>query len=443
MTAAAVVVVAVALMGGAAGMLLLLQRSLMGSLTQSTTLQAAAVGSLIENSAALPAHLRGRASLVQVLDPSGRVRTGTPDALDQPPIGRPLPAGSPNSAVVVSHIPSNGPQPLGEEGPWLVVRHVVSAPSGVFTVAVATSLDTLNEVLTHLTLALGVGVPLLVAFVGLGAWVLAGRALQPVEAIRVEVAELSQGQLHRRVPVPVSGDEVGRLASTMNTMLDRMEESASRQRGFLADASHELRTPLAVVQAELEVALAHPGDDWNSVAAQVLEETRRMARIVEDLLILARADDGQLAKCTGPVDLDELVLDEARSVRTRGPAIDVSRVSAGRVEGDADQLHRVIRNLCDNAVRHASTKVTLELRSTGEQVQLVVADDGPGIPFEHREKVFERFARLDESRSRSGGGAGLGLAIVREIVTCHGGTVRVEDSERGARFVVRLPPCSD
>lgn len=439
LTAAAVAVVAAALVVGAAGMLLLLQRSLMGSLSQSTRLQAAAVGSLLENSTTLPRHLRGRASLVQVLDTSGKVRTATPDALDQPPMARPLASGSQNSVEVLSSIPSNGPQPLGEEGPWLVVRHFVAAPTGVFTVAVATSLDTLNEVLAHLALILGLGVPLLVAFVGVGAWVLAGRALQPVEAIRVEVAELSQGQLHRRVPVPPGADEVARLATTMNTMLERLEVSASRQRGFLADASHELRTPLTVVQAELEVALAHPGQDWNCVAGQVLEETRRMARIVEDLLILARADDGQLVARMGPVDLDELVLDEARSVRTRGPVVDVGRVSAGRVVGDADHLRRVVRNLCDNAVRHASTKVTLELGGVGDQVQLVVADDGPGIPERHREKVFERFARLDESRSRSGGGAGLGLAIVREIVTFHGGCVAVEPSDVGARVVVRLP----
>lgn len=437
---AAIAVVGVALGIGAAGMLVLLQRSLMGSLAASTKIQATSVASLAHQGL-MQGTLPGRSSLVQVLSSSGAVVASTPDEQGQPAMVAPLAARAPTSVTVE---PRLGLITVSlAEGPWLVVRESVRAPGGRWlTVAVATSLDTLHEVLARLALVLGVGLPALAIGVGVLVWFLAGRALRPVEAIRSEVAALSERDMHRRVPEPAVHDEIGRLARTMNTMLDRLEAASVRQRGFVGDASHELRTPLAAMQVQLEVALAHPEGDWRPVAEEVLDEARHMARIVEDLLNLARADGPNPRRVV--VDLDEIVLEEvARRRGGDGPVWDVGQVSAGRVMGDRDQLRSVVRNLADNGSRFARTRVSVELRRRGEWVEMVVADDGPGIAEADRERVFERFTRADESRTRDGGGAGLGLAIVREIVVRHGGTVRATAASGGARLVVRLPALAD
>jgi signal transduction histidine kinase len=277
--------------------------------------------------------------------------------------------------------------------------------------------------------------------VGLLVWIIGGRALRPVEAIRSEVADITGSGLHRRVPQPSSDDEVARLARTMNEMLDRLERSAATQRRFVADASHELRSPLAALQATLEVALAHPDPDaWPAVSADALDEVRQLHRLVEDLLVMARVEESKTPERREAVDLDEVIMREGRRQRATGPkAIDLHGVSGGRVGGDPDQLLRVVRNLMDNAQRHAATRVAVELHEQGDVVELTVADDGPGIAPEDRQRIFDRFARLDESRTADDGGAGLGLAIVKEIVLAHGGTIEVADSDAGTRFCVRLP----
>jgi signal transduction histidine kinase len=224
-------------------------------------------------------------------------------------------------------------------------------------------------------------------------------------------------------------------------MLERLEASAERERRFVADASHELRSPLAAIQAQLDVALAHPERaDWVATASEISLEVQRMQRIVEDLMLLARAEESAGALRLGPVDLDELVLAEARRLRDRGRVeVDVSRVSGARIAGDRDRLNQVVRNLLVNAERHARRLVRIELGVAGDEAVLVVRDDGPGIPVADRERVFERFTRLDEARSRGQGGTGLGLAIARQIVEAHGGTITVAEQDAGARLVVRLP----
>jgi signal transduction histidine kinase len=242
--------------------------------------------------------------------------------------------------------------------------------------------------------------------------------------------------------VPASADEVARLAETMNGMLDRLEGSAAAQRRFVADASHELRSPLAVLQATLEVALAHPDDSkWPMVATDALEEARRLHRLVEDLLVLARTEAGPPAASWKPVDMDDIVLSEARRRRAAGEdtRFDLHRLSGGQVPGDADQLARVVHNLMDNAQRHSASTVTVECSTADGQVVLVVADDGPGISAAERQRIFERFARLDEARTEDDGGSGLGLAIAKEIVVAHGGSIEATDSRVGARFEIRLP----
>jgi signal transduction histidine kinase len=274
-------------------------------------------------------------------------------------------------------------------------------------------------------------------------WWLVARTLRPVESIRREVADISGQNLHRRVPEPSTGDEIARLAHTMNAMLDRVEEAAERQQRFVADASHELRSPLTRIRSELEVDLGDPGTaDLVATHRSVLDETEKLQRLVDELLFLARSDAFEHHdRHSVAVDLDDTVLRETQRLRgTSTIPIDISGVSAAQVRGDPSDLTRVVRNLTDNAVRHAHSTVTIALSEHGGHAVLTVADDGPGIPPERREEAFERFTRLDEARAATDGGTGLGLAITREIVERHGGTIVVDPHHAaGARFVVELP----
>jgi signal transduction histidine kinase len=224
----------------------------------------------------------------------------------------------------------------------------------------------------------------------------------------------------------------------MNLMLDRLEESSLRQRRFVSDASHELRSPVAAIRAQLEVALRR-GDaaDWPDVARRVLEEDERLEQAVAELLDLARAEEGEDVEPVD-VDLDDLVLAEAQ--RERRVPVDTSHVSAGRVRGSSSQLTRVVRNLLDNASRHATSRVAVAVEVRDGFVWLTVDDDGPGVSPGDRARVFDRFTRLDEGRARDAGGMGVGLSLVKAIVERHGGAVGVDDAPLGgARFFVRLP----
>ena len=283
-----------------------------------------------------------------------------------------------------------------------------------------------------------VAVPLLTLGAAVLAWVLTGRALRPVHDITSRVGEISGGSLHERVPEPATGDEIAELAATMNAMLDRLEVDDRRLRRFVSDASHELRSPVAVLRSEAEVAARDPGQtSVEELADGVLGETLRLQRIVEDLLVLARGEERQ-AGGSGDVDVDDVVLAEA--ARRRRVPVDTTAVSAGRVIGSSDAVGRVVAHLLDNAARHAQTRVAVGLAMTDGVVELTVDDDGPGVPEAERQRVFERFTRLDDARTRDRGGAGLGLAVVAETVRGMRGTVSLaESSLGGARFVVRWP----
>jgi signal transduction histidine kinase len=227
----------------------------------------------------------------------------------------------------------------------------------------------------------------------------------------------------------------------MNDMLARLEESALRQQRFVADASHELRTPLTRMRAELEADELDPGRaDPAATRRSQLDEIAALQRLIEDLLVLARSDARAVDRRLDAVDLDDIVLEEARAVP--GADVDLARVSAAQVGGDAEELRRVVRNLLDNAGRHATARVSVALAERDGHAVLTVDDDGPGVPAGKRRDVFDRFTRLDESRT-GGGHAGLGLAIVADVVDRHGGTVTIDDSPLGgARFVVTLPVAS-
>jgi signal transduction histidine kinase len=289
---------------------------------------------------------------------------------------------------------------------------------------------------------LSVAVPLVVVLLSVTVWISIGRALRPVEAMRREADEITSALLDRRLPIPPGSDEIPRLAVTINEMLDRIQRSHERQRQFVSDASHELRSPLAVIRQSAEVARSYPGRvSTADLADDVLAESRRLEGLVNALLVLARLDDAGVVTDSTPVDLDDIVLREAGRVRAvPGLTVDVSHVSGGQVRGGAVLLGQVVRNLVDNAVRHAASRIMIAVREDRDWVEMTVEDDGDGIAPAERERVFDRFVRLDSARAREAGGAGLGLAIVRNIVELAHGTVAVDSSAcGGARFTVRLP----
>jgi signal transduction histidine kinase len=288
-----------------------------------------------------------------------------------------------------------------------------------------------GAVQTALTVML-IGFPLLLGVVGGVTWLVTRRALRPVEGIRSEMAAITASQdLARRVPEPQTHDEVARLARTTNETLAALETSVERQRRFVADASHELRSPIASLRTQLEVAAAHP--ELLDLDGAV-EDTVRLQRLAADLLLLARLDAGE-RPADAKVDLAGLAREETEG-RT-GVTVDAEPVN---VAGSRGQLGRVLANLLDNAQRHARSAVTVSVRREGDLAVVGVADDGDGVPESDRERIFERFVRLDAARSRDDGGAGLGLAIARDVAVRHGGTLTAgQGPAGGALFELRLP----
>ncbi|MFB9676758.1 sensor histidine kinase [Streptosporangium vulgare] len=309
----------------------------------------------------------------------------------------------------------------------------VDTANGTLFVQARASLEPTVDALTALRGLLLPGIPALLLLVAALTWLAVGRALAPVSAIRAEMADITASDLHRRVPVPRSRDEIARLAETMNRTLDRLEQAVSRHKRFVADAAHELRSPLAILRTRLE--LARPGP----LAAEALTDVERIQSLTSDLLLLARLDAGEPG-CHEEVDLGQVTAEEAARSRPR-PEIRVTlEVAADTVIlGSAGQLRRLVANLVDNAVRHASSTVTVRLATDGGEAVLDVLDDGPGIPAEHHEAVFDRFTRLDEARDRDAGGAGLGLAIARDIAVRHGGSLRIAGKDREAWLQARFP----
>ncbi|WP_328816945.1 sensor histidine kinase [Nonomuraea cypriaca] len=285
---------------------------------------------------------------------------------------------------------------------------------------------------------IGAGIGVIVAIAAWTTWVLVGRTLRPVEAIRARMSEITVSDLSLRVPVPPGRDEITQLSATANQTLARLEGAVEQQRQFASTTSHELRTPLAGLRTQLEEALHYPDDvDPKETIRSALSSTDRLEAIVNDLLLLARlrTDDPTPPE---PIDLGQLVCAEVRSINHRVP-MDVRAPSGLAICGSRMQLIRVLDNLLTNAQRHAEGTIEVTVEQDGDQAVVAVLDDGPGVAPADRERIFERFVRLDESRRRDPGGSGLGLAISRDIARAHHGTLRVEDSPRGARFALRLP----
>ncbi|MHA7247771.1 sensor histidine kinase [Arthrobacter tecti] len=310
------------------------------------------------------------------------------------------------------------------------------------TIIVGRTLEDVQETLSTVGGLLAGMVPLLILIVSVVTWLVVGRALAPVELMRREVDEVTSRNLHRRIDDPGRSDEIGGLARTMNRMLERLEQSQRSQRRFISDASHELKSPLASLRQYAEVARSHPDRiSADDLSKAVLDEGGRLERLVAGMLVLARADEQSLEVKAREVDLDDLMLAEGRRLRTSTELdLDATEVGAARVLGDEALLAQMVRNLVDNAAQHARSQVHLRLSTSESVAVLAVEDDGPGVPVEDRERAFERFARLDESRTRNSGGSGLGLSIVQEIVSAHHGTVQISNSLLGGVCIeVRIP----
>ncbi|SCL49567.1 Signal transduction histidine kinase [Micromonospora citrea] len=376
-----------------------------------------------------PLPVAGGQVRVQVVDARGRVRAASIDADRLVPM------------IPADRIDVGARQRLTVSGERIDLAgpvRVVAVPAGTaadpLTVLVARSLADARHSTHVVRTILLVSFPPLVAVLAAVAWRVVGATLRPVETLRRGAEEITGRDGAGRLPVPASQDEIHRLAVTLNGMLGRLESARDRQRAFVADAAHELRSPLTNMRTELEVArrLADR-TDWTAVTANLLADTERLSRLVDDLLLLARLDERPPARATGPVELGALLA----SVAARYPSPPVRLdAPAGPLwtEGDPDELRRILANLVDNAVRHARAEVVLAAgREDGAAAYhlVTVTDDGPGIPAADRERVFGRFTRLDDARARDDGGAGLGLAIVRELVRRAGGRVELTDAHPG------------
>jgi signal transduction histidine kinase len=381
---------------------------------------------------------------IQVLDSAGQITDVSPDS------DRLVPLLSPAHAAAIARNGEttllNGP---AYGMPSLIRVTAVRAADGSLVIA-AVPYSSVSSSLSVVAKALVFGTPVVfVLFTG-AIWLAVGSTLRPIDLLRRGAARVTGTAVPSDLPVPEARDEVRSLALTLNDMLDRLAAAQQRQRALVSDTAHELRSPIASIRAQLEVALDHPeGQDWESTARDVHADVLRLARLAEDLLLLARLDErAGTPRYGATLELAELSASVvARYAGARVPVVCSGSAEPCLVSGDRDALDRLLVNLIDNAVRYAKSGVTVTVGREDTEVALTVTDDGPGIPDADLERAFDRFARLDDARSRDGdegGGAGLGLAIVRATAQAYGGTAHLEPAAAGAdppglRAVVRLP----
>lgn len=381
-------------------------------------------------------------SAAQLLAPDGSVRESTGDAaanqplIDQASVGQILNGGT--YRATVSTVP--------DAEPFRILAVALPAGQCNGVIAVATSQDSIARSVRQLTILLLVAGPGVIFLAGAGGWWLTGRALSPVARMTEEADAIGVERLDERVEVPAADDELRHLATTLNSMLDRLARGLEDRRRFVADASHELRTPLAVMRSELDVGLRDP--DLQGSARETLtstaQEVERMQAIVENLLTLARADDGSLGLLREELDLLQVATDIATAAEPSAKAADVHIAVSGppaRAYADRLRIEQVLSNLLQNAIRYSppASEVCIETWDDGRVVGCSVRDAGPGVPGHMSERIFERFVRGDHARSPDGG-SGLGLAISREIVGAHGGDIWLDaGSNGGATFSFHVP----
>ncbi|MDN4609555.1 sensor histidine kinase [Arthrobacter burdickii] len=392
--------------------------------------------------------------VAQVISPGGTVIATTDASMDDPLYsGEHLAAGQ-------SYL-SEAPGLIGmvDVDDYIVAAEGITTPGGDMVVAVGVSTAIERDAISTVGWFLLTGVPVLLALAGTLMWFLVGRALRPVERIRSTVAGISHQHLDERVEVPPTRDEIERLATTMNGMLARLQSADAAQRRFVTDASHELRSPLATLTTGLEIAAADSSDvTWRETSAMLQTQALRMGYLVEDLLTLAKIDDAGLKFVMQDVDLDDLLLEELNRLKSVSRHAIHAHIEPVRITADPHRITQVIRNLLNNADRHAASTISINLSNSASehpsthassdasdshghgQAILTIDNDGDRIPETQRERVFERFVRLDESRTRESGGSGLGLAISKNIIRAHAGTIlATENTDGHTRFVVTLP----
>jgi two-component system OmpR family sensor kinase len=360
-------------------------------------------------------------TFAQVLDPNGTIVDATPQVRARPLLEA---AELRTAAQQVVKL---------ERGGARLLATPVDAQLGTFVVVVGASLEERDEALNGLLGELFVVGPIALLLASLLGYGIATAALRPVEAMRAEAAGVSAVEPGRRLPLPRARDEISRLGSTLNDMLDRLERALERERNFVADASHELRTPLALLKTELELALRNPRSqaELEQALRSAAAETDRLAQLAEDLLVLARSDQGRLPLRRASVSVHEVLSGVAarfgRRAGEAGRAIEVDAVDGLVVPADSVRLEQALGNLVENALRHGEGSIRLSAVEKDGRVELHVRDEGGGIPPEFVPRAFERFTRADQSRA--GAGAGLGLAIAQVIAAAHGGSAHVSGAD--------------
>jgi two-component system OmpR family sensor kinase len=375
-------------------------------------------------------------SLAQVIGPGGRAQYSSAGLGSTPVLSRDEVARA-----------RRGPVFVDRDGVARFDEHLrlLARPAGDRVVIVGATREDREEALASLKEVLLIGLPIALLLAALAAYGVATAALRPVSAMRTEAAEISRLGSGRRLPVPEGRDELAQLGGTLNEMLDRLERSAERERGFVASASHELRTPLALLRTELELALreGRSPEELREAVASAASESDRLVQLAEDLLVLARADEGRLPVQPEQLDAAELLATTARRFETRASESErelrVADSNGLRVRADRLRAEQALANLVDNALRHGDGAVELAAEPAGTRVRLHVLDRGPGFDPDLNGRAFERFTRGDRARSR--GGTGLGLAIVDAIARSHGGSAGAATREGGGADVWIELPC--
>jgi signal transduction histidine kinase len=385
----------------------------------------------------LPPSNRDPAAAAQVLTEDGRVLAATSSLSGQ-------------TAIYI--LPPGSSTPIRQKAADLVVdrdvvvygRHATIGGRSVSIITGSTNTQLRQQVNATFTWLLSSGLPALLLLACATVWLVVGRALRPVERIRravTDITDISAAGLTQRVPEPGTNDEIGHLAQTMNAMLARLEDSARRQRRFVADASHELRSPLTAIRTGLEVGLAHPDRaPWHQIAARTVKQATRLEELINDLLLLAKTDAGHAAGRQQHVRLAPLLAEITATTGAHATTIALDIPPDLTVIGNPADLSRAFRNVVDNAVHYAESRVRITASAADGTVRVDITDDGPGIPAAQRERVFDRFVRLDASREHTSGSTGLGLAIAKEIVTAHQGTITIHGPDEGGTVVTVLLP---
>lgn len=379
-------------------------------------------------------------AFAQVLTPDGRVLRASEGQADAPLVDPALIAG------LTAPVFLDGAVATGEA---VIPARLLAVPMGDGRIAVVgANLEDQEEALARLAALMLVIGPVALVLAGLAGWLVAGAALRPVERMRADAAAISASEPQRRLAVPGTGDELARLGETLNRMLERLSEAMDRERRFVDDASHEIRTPLANLRTELELALrrSRTPDELEAALRSAAQETDRLSRLAEDLLVLSRADRGRLPVRREPVDVGELIESVVAGFAARASDAGVrleAKVPAGLTARlDPLRIRQAVGNLLDNALAHSPSggTVHVEAEARGEGVSIEVTDSGEGFAAGFLPRAFEPFARPDVSRSRAGGGAGLGLAIVRAVAEAHGGAAEARNRPEGGALVVLVIP---